>query len=98
MRKNKLLLSCFLLLCSISIGQEDKRVAEDDLSWNETKFSRMLGVNEEPIPMKENQTSVTNRGFVLQALGPNYYSSAGFFRSEERRVGKECRCRWWTYQ
>lgn len=79
MRKNKLLLSCFLLLCSISIGQEDKRVAEDDLSWNETKFSRMLGVNEEPIPMKENQTSVTNRGFVLQALGPNYYSSAGFF-------------------
>src|SRR5690554_8081932 len=19
-------------------------------------------------------------------------------RSEERRVGKECRCRWWTYQ
>src|SRR5690554_671794 len=53
MRKNKLLLSCFLLLCSISIGQEDKRVAEDDLSWNETKFSRMLGVNEEPIPMKE---------------------------------------------
>src|SRR5947209_11599766 len=23
--------------------------------------------------------------------------SMAFFRSEERRVGKECRCRWWSY-
>src|SRR5205823_11226645 len=24
------------------------------------------------------------------------FRSAGLSRSEERRVGKECRCRWWT--
>src|SRR5437773_9292379 len=37
------------------------------------------------------------RGVVRESYiaGPGRRSS-GFFRSEERRVGKECRCRWWA--
>src|SRR5437899_11664648 len=31
-------------------------------------------------------------GFVI-GVGANPYA-----RSEERRVGKKCRCRWWPYQ
>src|SRR5207253_10019108 len=35
-----------------------------------------------------------NLGALLMARGLPYDSDD---RSEERRVGKECRCRWWTY-
>src|SRR5687767_15199429 len=38
-------------------------------------------------------------GRICEALeGARRYRASGpMDRSEERRVGKECRCRWWTY-
>src|SRR5438067_13041391 len=35
---------------------------------------------------------------VDRANGGDLHRGAGEERSEERRVGKECRCRWWTWR
>src|SRR5439155_12374021 len=36
--------------------------------------------------------------FYARGMNPQEEAaSLGWVRSEERRVGKECRCRWWAY-
>src|SRR5690606_40918367 len=39
-------------------------------------------------------------GFVVHVEPARHFSGRGFYRnrSEERRVGKECRAWWWSYQ
>src|SRR5262245_66350564 len=39
----------------------------------------------------------TNRVEQRDALRPVLHRVSDEARSEERRVGKECRCRWWPY-
>src|SRR5690606_40809268 len=40
----------------------------------------------------------TRRQVAIQnRVASNIGISQSTFRSEERRVGKECRCRWWPY-
>src|SRR5690625_3544234 len=54
---------------------------------------------DEPIPMYNNKTlrELVQFGQVDSAL--EWLKNLEFnVRSEERRVGKECRCRWWPYQ
>src|SRR5437773_12061727 len=46
---------------------------------------------------------VATAGFIaataIAVIGLAWYGvRAGLWRSEERRVGKECRCRGWTYE
>src|SRR5205807_9643234 len=41
-------------------------------------------------------TGVTTLG-ISAMLAPGLFVWAKFVRSEERRVGKECRSRWWPY-
>src|SRR5205823_11388674 len=46
------------------------------------------------------QILLLNYGILSRRYGPNVRIkgiSARVFRSEERRVGKECRCRWWSW-
>src|SRR5207248_7140642 len=45
----------------------------------------------------DNCATIASGGF-LEATGSTLRSNGTSGRSEERRVGKECRCRWVTYQ
>src|SRR5437016_6742590 len=69
-----------------------------------------LGLREKPpdwlnemIPQGERYYSAFPLGAVLSMVPIALLQKAGLIdnfpgRSEERRVGKECRSRWWTYQ
>src|SRR5437016_14210712 len=65
----------------------------------------MKGLIEEgsEILQEEGDESVIDAGIIVAAQKVEHYEIAGygsvrtFAKSEERRVGKECRSRWWTY-
>ena len=48
----------------------------------------------EPITIK--RMTIKNR-VAMTPMGTNYGETSGEMRSEERRVGKECRSRWSPY-
>src|SRR5690348_18009052 len=60
----------------------------------------IVGVLEGMAPYNRYINHTPNTKWVIH---PNWYTTAGFraknngMRSEERRVGKECRSRWWPY-
>src|SRR5437588_8019320 len=56
-----------------------------------------------PLTLFDQAKGIVSRRLAHPAIGPNWGPAvhntlllAGF-RSEERRVGKECRSRWWPY-
>ena len=52
------------------------------------------------LPKKSNRVDFANRGMSFESAinaTNDYYLSRGLARSEERRVGKECRSRWSPY-
>ena len=60
-------------------------------SMNEDQGTRLLS-------NLENAWGLHEKDFLShQMLGYNQYISINCFRSEERRVGKECRSRWSPY-
>src|SRR5574341_2032298 len=50
-----------------------------------------------PVRQKVSTLPRVAGGFLLDHVRKSYVTSAGYARSEERRVGKECRSRWSPY-
>src|SRR5687768_17828745 len=71
-------------------GQFDQRRALSLMAYRHVRRLKRIyldGESPNDLPPKQN---------VLM-LGPTGCGKTFMVRSEERRVGKECRCRWWTY-
>src|SRR2546422_9161788 len=53
-----------------------------------------------PLPLRKDnpsQTVLVSFADKTEPMAFNYYATGAYLRSEERRVGKECRSRWSPY-
>ena len=71
-------------------------IATADAQLTERQFLSGHG-KDDAVPWKFFCTSGANSGFWTNLPVPSQWDVKGFGRSEERRVGKECRSRWSPY-
>ena len=87
---------------------EVKNWIKDNLSMGSidvnimTKLDKENHINDRRLPVKYNDAHAALRGYANSDLSSSLILSAGinprlYSRSEERRVGKECRSRWSPY-
>src|SRR5207244_11371143 len=82
-------------LLQLQIGDPPRRIVARTVAFDRTKCPANAAFN----TLTEvvcNQASAA-RHQVYQPLESSFYSVQVLVRSEERRVGKECRSRWWRY-
>src|SRR5205085_11778629 len=64
---------------------------------DEYNYPKKKGIKDECSRLLEASTMKSRRGFAIQRLMNAMRQAHADGRSEERRVGKECRSRWWAY-
>ena len=91
---------------AVNVTQKDKTL-NDVINWCEKHIARI----DEKIPNASDEGFLTGERFALQAVAAHCEELLGYsgsmplevpnqsekVRSEERRVGKECRSRWSPY-
>src|SRR5687768_18423125 len=72
--------------------------------WNKGAHNLKFGIDIHRLHMNHYEITAPSFNFTGGAsalnggVAPNLFNAYADFRSEERRVGKECRSRWWKEQ
>ena len=85
-------------------GEQKEQLLQYSVDWSEDQIldeieKRAVYLNrcsyyEEVLDFLENDREVRD---ISMYINPLYYTDTEYYRSEERRVGKECRSRWSPY-
>src|SRR2546422_11511080 len=95
--------SCHTLLPPVCRFHQQNSTAEEDVNPGGRRFLDLNAIYSKRSPSSSHDPLKTSRDWPLSASATTPFSSsisisrAALGRSEERRVGKECRSRWSPY-
>ena len=94
----KILILIFILFSSNVLAHMDHYKKYNKIEMDIFRNGELIGYNYYFFKRNGDKTTVTNQiKFSVKLLGATIFQVEGYGRSEERRVGKECRSRWSPY-